>query len=124
MHEDSIGKSAPVQLSSIMVAHAIHRDRYEVFNLLNNFNFGLNVSAAYLISFIFILVISCLINLSSLRIRFGRRGTGKISKEIVLALRSFRVNNRLSATGIFILSTHLFLWMTQLFLTNNIKVDV
>ena len=92
-------------------------------NLLDNFNFGFTLSATYLLSFIGILVIAFLISLIGHRIRFGRRRkTIKISKRIGSALDSFG-GKRLSAIGIFVLFAHLFLWLTQLFLTNNIKAN-
>ena len=125
MHEDWLAKSVPIKLSSVMVGHAIHQDRDEVsfFNLLDNFNFGLNLSVIYLLSLIAILVISFFINLTSHRIRFGRRRTGKISKEIVSTLGSFRRNRLPAAMDIFILFVNLFFWLSQLFLTNNVKTN-
>ena len=125
MHEDWLSKSVPIKLSSVMVGHAIHQDRDEVsfFNLLDNFNFGLTLTATYLFSFIAILMICFLIHLINHRIRFGKRGrTSKTIQKVFSALGTFR-GSRLSTIGLFVLCVHLFLWQTQLFLTNNIKVS-
>ena len=126
MQEDWLEKSVPIQLSSALVGHIVHRERNDVtfFNLLDNFNFGLTLTASYMLSFICILGICFLIHLISHRLQFGKRGrTGKAIQKTVAALGSFR-GNRLSTIGIFVLCTHVFLWLTQLFLTNNIKVEV
>lgn len=122
-HEDWIKKSNPIQFSSAIVCHAIFRDQNSFLNLLDNFNFGLTLSATYMLSFCAVLVICFLIHQISHRLQFGKRGrTGKAVQKTVAALGSFR-GNRLSTIGVFVLCTHVFLWLTQLFLTNNIKTN-
>ena len=95
------------------------------FNLLGNFKVGFTLAATYFLSFLGILALSFLINELTHRIRFEEtvvRRRPKLFKRIVSALKSFGVN-RLSAIGIFVLFVHQFIWVTQLFLTNNIKTN-
>ena len=124
LHEDWLGKSVPVQMSNIAVGQII-RDREKdvaYFNLLNNFNVGFTLSFTYFSSFFAILALSFLIAELSQRIRFGRREMVTFSKRIALSLSKFQ-NKRRSAIGIYLLFVHLFLWVTQLFLVNNIKTN-
>ena len=88
------------------------------FDLLDNFNVGLTLLSTYIFSFFAILSLAFLINKLTHRIR----GTANSPKRIALALNSFELK-RLSAMGLFVLFVHRFLWLTQLFLTNNIKTN-
>lgn len=124
LHEEWLAKSLPVQLSSALVGHAVYRDKYKVFDLLHNFNIGFALISAYLFSFVGILVIALLINRINHRIQFGRQeGTDKIRKKIISVWVAFQENNQHSAVGLFVLFIHLFLWLTQIFLINNIKTN-
>ena len=99
-------------------------DRSDVafFNLLDNFNVGFTLLAIYLCSFVAIFAVAFLINGLSKRIQFGARRTVQLSKQIASAAASFEVT-QLSAIGVFVLFVHLFVWVTRLFLTNNIKTN-
>ena len=92
------------------------------FNLLNNFKIGITLFAAFMLSLFGILLVSFLIKQLTHRIRFGERRTRELRKQIVSAVSSFGVR-RLSAIGVFVLFVHLFFWIIQLFLTNNIKTN-
>ena len=100
------------------------RDRKDTtyHNLLDNFKIGLTLSAAYLLSFVGILALPFFINELTHRIRLERRRTARIGEKIKSAFGNFGVT-RLSAMGLFALFVHLFLWLTQLLLTNNIKTN-
>ena len=92
------------------------------FNLLDNFNVGATWSATYLVSFLAILTLIFFINELSHRIRFESRRAVKPTTSIASIARSFRAK-KLSAIGLFVLFVHLFLWLTRLFITNNIKTN-
>ena len=111
-------------MASIIVGHPIREQTNEVAynNMLNNFNVGFTLSAVFLFSFFSILALSFLINEFDYRNRFRGRRIAKLSKRIALTLSKFQ-KRTLSAVGVFVLFTHLFLWLTQLFLTNNIKTN-
>ena len=110
-------------MESIVLGHTIpDRQNLAYFNLLNNLDVGFTLSAAYLLSFFGILTLAFLIGELIYRVRFAERRPVKISKRIALALRMFQ-NQKLSAVGIFVFFVYLFLWLTQLFLTNNIKTN-
>ena len=124
LQEDWLQKSVPIQMETVALIQPI-RDENSVsfFNLLDNLNLGVTLSALYLLSFFGLLAFSFLINELTRRIRIERgRRTIQISKRIALALSKFR-NKTLTAIGIFVLCAQLFLWLTQLFLTNNIKTN-
>ena len=113
-------------MESVCVGHEI-RDRTNAdvayFNLLDNFNFGLTLSASYLLSFVVILSFSLLINEFICRIRLKRRKKAvRVLKRIVTDLNNFGVK-RCSAIGIFVLFVHQFLWITKLLVLNNIKTN-
>ena len=107
-------------MEDVLVAHPIQDQKTSFFNLLDNFNIGITLSAVYLLSFFGILVFSFLIKELGLRIR--QRRPVELSKRITLAMSSFKMK-QLSAIGLFVLFVHLFLWQTELFLTNNIKTN-
>ena len=118
----------PIDEEEVSVAHFIrdHREGVSFFNLLDNFKIRIDLALVYLLSIFGILATSFLIN--ELTHRIYRKGTAvrrtsKFSRRIVSALSSFG-KKRLSAIGLFFVSVHLFIWITQLFLTNNIKVEV
>lgn len=99
-----------------------------IFNLLlDNFNVGFKLAIIFLFSFLVVLATSVLLDENELtsRVRFGgtaiRREAPKLTQRIASAVSNFG-SSRLSAIGLFVLFVHLFLWQTQLFLTNNIKV--
>ena len=111
-------------METAIVSHAIQDQKsVSVFDLRDNFNIGITLSAVYLLSFFGVLGLGFLINELTYRTRFdmGRRKI-KLSKRIALVVASFGVK-RLSATGLFVLFVHLFLWLSQHFLTNNIKTN-
>ena len=129
LHEDWLRGSLPVRMASVLIAHPIRDVSEKYFNLLENFNIGITLAFVYLFSFLGILAVSFLINEATHRIRLGGRRMEmpygipiERPKKIFSALNSFSVT-RLSAIGLFVLSTQLFLWFSELFLTNNIKVD-
>ena len=113
-------------MESIVVGHPIREQHgldVAYYNLLNNFNVGFTLAAVYLLSLLSILTLSFLINEIAHRIRLGgRRRIVKLSRRFALTLSKFQ-KRTLSAIGVFVLFTHLFLWLTQLFLTNNIKTN-
>ena len=113
----------PIHSETIVIGQSIH-DHQSVtyFNLLNNFKLGFSLTATYLLSFLGILALSFLFNGLTYEIRFGERQPIKITKKIALATNSFRTK-RLSAIGMYFLFVRLFLWITQLFLINNIKTN-
>ena len=108
-------------MESISVGHSI-QDRLRFFDLLDNFDVGLTLLLVYLLAFIGVLTLSVILGGLSERIRSGRRKRLEFSKRIALAVRNFHVTE-LSAIAIFILFVNLFLWISELFLTNNIKVS-
>ena len=123
LEEDWLAKTVPLRMENIIIGQFIREKKaVSFFNLLNNFNVGFSLSAIFLLSLIGILSCSFLINEIIRRIRFERRRTVKICKRIASAVSSFGVK-RLSAIGIFVLFVHLFLWLSQLFLINNIKTN-
>ena len=123
LEEDWLAKSVPIRMESVISGQCIREQKaVSFFNLLNNFNVGFTLSAIFLLSLVGIFSCSFLINEITKRIRFERRRTVKICKRIATATSSFRVK-RLSAIGIFVLFVHLFLWVSQLFLINNIKTN-
>ena len=107
-------------MEGVLVAHPIRDQKTSFFNLLDNFNIGITLSAVYLLSFFGILLFSFLIKELALRTR--QRRPVELSKRITLAMSSFKMK-QLSAIGLFVLFVHLFLWQTELFLTNNIKTN-
>ena len=124
LHEEWLAKSVPIGMENAALGHPI-KEQKEFFNLLDNFKVGFTLAAIFLLSFLGILALSFLINELTHRIRFEEtvvRRRPKLFKRIVSALKSFGVN-RLSAIGIFVLFVHQFIWVTQLFLTNNIKTN-
>ena len=112
-------------MESVIVAQTIkdQNDDVKIFNLLDNFKVDFTLILVYLFAFCCILVLSFLLNEFSHRVRFGIGRTAKVSEKIISAVRSFG-NNRLSAISLFALCVGQFIWLTELFLTNNIKVEV
>lgn len=125
LHEEWLRKTTPVRMETVITGQPMRPNRsgLSIFNLLENFNVGVTLSAIFLLSFVGILSLSFLLNEFTRRIRFGPRRTINVWRRIVSALSSFGMT-RLSAVGIFVLYVHLFIWLTQLFLANNIKVEV
>ena len=116
-------------MESAVLSHPIRDQKtFAFFNLLNNFDIGLTLSATFLLSIVGILSLAILINELTHRIRFERsfrsenRRTANARKGIALAVSIFNVK-RCSAIGIFFLFVQLFFWMTELFLGNNIKTN-
>ena len=93
------------------------------FNLLENFKIGLALTVVYLCSLLVILVLSFFLHELAYKIQNGAGREKEIFKRLTSAVSSFN-ENRLSAIGLFFVFVHLFIWFTQLFLTNNIKVEV
>ena len=128
LHENWLAKSNPTDSENVGIIHLIKdQGSFSFFNLLDNFNVGLTFASTFLLSFLGILAISFLLNELTRRIHCEdtaeRRGS-KLSMRIASALSSFGHETRLSAIGLFLLSTQLFLWFSELFLTNNIQVEV
>ena len=113
-------------MESVVIGQMLpHRRDVDFFNLMENFNVGIALTATYLLSFLAILALAYLLNELAYRIRFGERRIAKFSKKVSLASTKFRIKiskQRVSAIGWFILFIHWFMWITELFLTNNIKV--
>ena len=127
LQEDWLQRSVPIRMESIIIGDPIHDQKGSVssfFNLLDNFKINITLATIYLFSILGILSFSFLIKEFIHRIR--RRGARRIEiiKRIALALNSFLVKRRLSAIGLFVLFVQIFTWLTLLFLTNNIKVEV
>ena len=128
LHEDWLMKSLPIELSSVTVSHFLQDQKESYFNLLNNFDVGIGLALVYLVSICGILLVAFLINEITQRIRLGERriemgGRIEIRKRIASAVSSFGAT-RLSPIGLFLLFVGLFFWFSELFLTNNIKVEV
>ena len=124
LHEDWLKKSVPISMSGILVGHQIHdQKRISYFNLLENFKIGIGLTSLYLCSFLGILAFSFLFNALTRRIRTERGATIEIHKRIALALNKLRIPT-LTAIGLFALFAGQFIWFSELFLTNNIKVEV
>ena len=112
-------------MGSVIIGHAIRGRRDAFFNLLDNFNIELTLWIAYLLAFLTVMSLFILLNEITDRIRFGGKRTAKFSKRITLALTKFRIKiSKQRAIGIFVMFVYIFIWLTQLFLTNNIKVNV
>ena len=111
-------------MESIVVGHPIHNrnDSAYYFDLLNNLNVGFGLASVYLLSFCGILAFAFLIDDLTGRIQFGARKRAKIWKRVTWAVSKFQ-RKKLTAIGLFFLFIHLFLWLTRLFLTNNIKTN-
>ena len=125
LHEKWLAKSVPIMMENPMVIHTIKEQKVTFFNLLNNFNVGFTLVATFFLSFLGILAFSFFFNELTHRVRFGEtvvRRRPKLFKRIASAWNSLGVK-RLSAIGIFVLFVHQFIWVTQLFLTNNIKTN-
>ena len=122
LHEDWLKKSGTILMDSVLSGHTIPDRKTVYFNLLNNFNVGFTLAATYLLSFLGILALLFFVHELAYKIRLGERTKIKLSKRIALTLNKFQ-KRTLSAIGVFVLFTHLFLWLTQLFLTNNIKTN-
>ena len=121
LHEDWLAKTVPIQMSRVILGHSIpERKNVAFFNLLDNFNVGFGLSVTFAFSFLAILALLFLLSELSRLIRPGRRKT--ITKRIALAVRSFSAD-RLSAIGVFVVFVQLFIWINELFLTNNIKTN-
>ena len=113
-----------MQFLQVVVSHPIRDQKQTVYyNLLESFKVGLSLSVTYFFSFFVILAFSFLLNELVHRIRFSGQRRIEAIKRIALSVRRFQCK-RLSVIGLFVLSTHVFIWMTQLILTNNIKVEV
>lgn len=109
-------------MEQIVLGHVI-RDRTSSFNLLDNFNIGYTLTIVALFLALGVLALSFLFNEITDLVRFRERRAKRIHKKIVRAVRSFGLTE-LSAIGVFVLFTNQFLWMIELFLTNNIKVEI
>lgn len=112
----------PIYVEDLVAGHAIRDQSATYFNLLNNFSFGLTLSAFYLVSFLIILSFSLLIHELICRVRLGQRKTLGISKRIILVVNSFRVK-KCSTIGIFVLFVQIFIWVTKLLVSNSIKTN-
>lgn len=111
-------------MEKVVLAHFIHQeqDAISIFNLLDNFRIGFTLATTFFVSFLGIVTSSFLINKATHQIRRRRKRAG-VFKGIVRALSSFGTK-KLSAIGLFVMFVHLFIWIVELFLTNNIKVKV
>lgn len=104
------------------LCHMIHEQKtVDFFDLMSNFRFSPSLLSAYLAGVLAALFIGIFIRRLTYRIQFG---TSKKSG----FFRGFFVNRRLhfkrfSALAVFALFLRLFLWISQLFLTNNIKTN-
>ena len=127
LDEDWVAKSVPVHSESVIAGHPIHGGKGVIYyyNLLNNFNVGLSLFLIFSLSILGVLLLTFLINEITrlLKAKPLRRRAPKLAQRIASAVSSLTVRRR-SAIGLFIVSVHLFLWITELFLTNNIKVEV
>ena len=112
-------------MANVIAAHPFQDQKTTYFNLLDNFKIGIDLVTIYLLTFLVILTIAFFINGITSRIRLGWRRTEmrrvRMRKGIASALSSFG-ESRLSAMGLFALFVQMFLWFSELFLTNNIKV--
>ena len=127
LQEDWLGQSVPIMMERILLSQPILNNQMDVsiFNLLDNFKFGIELSVIFLLSFVGVFSFSFLLNELTRRIRFGPKRAIHIWKRIRLAANKFRVSRfALSAIGIYFLFVHEFIWIAQLFLTNNVKVEV
>lgn len=123
LHEDWLAKSVPIKMERVTFGHSIRdRNAVSIFNLLSNFNVGIGLFAVYGLSFLAILAFAFLLDELTRRRRFGGRGTVRLSQRIASVARSFEMK-RFSTIGVFVLFVHLFLFITEHFLTNNIQTN-
>ena len=118
-----MAKTVPIQMESVALLHVIpDQDKLSYFDLLDNLKVGFKLTATYLVVFLVTLALSHLLNELTYRIRFGCGRSTRIQERILGAFKSLGVP-RLTAVGLFVLFFQLFLWFSQLFLTNNIKTN-
>ena len=127
LHEKWLAKSQPVMSEKAIVAHSIQDEKTVYYDLLNNFKLGYTLTLLFLCSIFAILVLSFLLHelVHRIRCRRGRRVERRIevTKRIALVLARFQ-SKRLSAIAVFVLFSQIFFWHFELFLTNNVKVEV
>lgn len=125
LHEDWLTKSIPFKMESVLLGQPIREQNEKVkfFNLLSNFKFGPNLLLSYLASFLAILVLVVLIDELTYRVQCADSRTIPIRKRIALSVKSFGDSKKLSAIAIFALFVNQFIWITQVFLTNNVKTN-
>ena len=120
-------KSVPVTMENAALGYPIRKQKaVSFFNLLNNFNLSLTLWTTFFFSFLGVLVVSFLLNKLAHRIHFETttaRRAPKLSKQFASTVRSFGLK-KVSAISIFVLFVYEFIWVTQIFLINNIKVEV
>ena len=113
----------PMNAERIVVAQWFQMQNEDnFFDLIDNFMLGFGLSAAYLGSILVSGLIIFGLNELRRKIQFGVPRIVKLQKKFAIVLSQFGMN-RLSAIGIFVLSFNLFLWLAELFLTNNIKTN-
>ena len=101
--------------------HIVPRQREAFFDLMDNFKLGFSLISIYIVALLAVLVIAGYIRRLAYWIRFGDSRKPKLFRRL-FAERKLDFK-KLSALGIFTLCVGQFLWLTQLFLTNNIKVS-
>lgn len=127
-------RTNPWKTEQIVAIHRIFDSgRISLADLSNNFYLPIPVLAAYFISFL-ALVASCfLVTKVSFRIRSeASERIPKATRINQTAKRDWRPflghflarQKRLTSIGVFVLCAQLFIWFSELFLTNNIKVEV
>ena len=125
LNEDWLRKSVPMSTADLAIAHLIRDHENKYFNL-DNFKIGLPLAFTFFFSSMGILLLAFLINEATHRIRSGgmetdsggRRRRVGMMRRIFLVASSFGIT-RLSAIGFFVLFVQMFLWFSELFLTNN-----
>lgn len=113
-----IGHSIMNQDNSIM-----NQDNLDYFDLLSNFNLGLEVISFYVVTYLIaFLLFLLLIDLSE---RMNQTAVqGSLLRRGWLTMRNFLCHGySFSSIGVFFMFLHLFLWLNELFLTNNIKTN-
>ena len=93
------------------------------FDLMKNFKLDVSLLSIYLVALLAALLIGVCIRRMAYRIKFGASRMPKLFRGY-FADKKFAFRKKLPALAIFVLFVHQFLWLTQLFLTNNIKVEV
>lgn len=115
-------RTTPFTTEKTRFGHLIREERGAFFDLMNNFKVGISLLFIYLGALLALLLIGICIRRLAYWTRFGTSRKPNLSRGY-FADRKLGFK-RFPALAIFILFVGVFLWLTQLFLINNIKVDV
>ena len=119
-------KTISMESEEIRFGHSIDdKDAEDVsyFDLIHNFKLPISLLAIYLAAFLVIIFIGFAFHEITQKIKCKAFKKKRLIKKLATILRLFFSGNKFFTIGVFFVFVLLFIWFSQLFLTNNIKTN-